>query len=206
MPGKSATGKTKKIPYYEHSWATKKDCCLSQKLFKCQPHRVPAKKLEPLVWTEFEKILDGEKFILELRERVKRLHAGNDAVKESERLKAKLYGLNSQIETLAERLSVLPKTVSAEPIFKQMEKLEQLKSEAKEKLQNVKSLNLDERLVPMETISGFRDIVKKALLENSDAIFRKKVLQKFVSRVEVDVDKVRIAWNMDFQIIVKIEV
>jgi len=197
MPGKSATGKTKKIPYYEHSWATKKDSCLSKKLFKCDPHRVPAQKLEPLVWGEFLKLLEDEKFILELREKVKSIHAGNDVVKDGERLKSKLYGLNSQIESLAERLAILPKTISPAPIFKQMEKLEQLKNETSAKLMNVKTIDLEQRLVPLETFSEFAGIVKKALTKNDDGALRKKVLQKFVSRVEVGVDKVRIAWNVD---------
>jgi site-specific DNA recombinase len=197
MPGKSATGKTKKIPYYEHSWATKKDSCLSKKLFKCDPHRVPAQKLEPLVWGEFLKLLEDEKFILELREKVKSIHANDDVVKDGERLKSKLYGLNSQIESLAERLAILPKTISPGPIFKQMEKLELLKNETSTKLMNVKTIDLEQRLVPFETFSEFAGIVKMALTKDDDGTLRKKVLQKFVSRVEVGVDKVRIAWNVD---------
>lgn len=40
---------------------------------------------------------------------------------------AKLYGVSSQLDALAERLSMLPKTVSATPIFKQMVKLASVK-------------------------------------------------------------------------------
>ena len=118
-------------------------------------------------------------------------------VKDGERLKSKLYGLNSQIESLAERLAILPKAISPAPIFKQMEKLELLKNETSTKLMNVKTIDLDQRLVPLETFSEFAGIVKMALTKDDDGGLRKKVLQKFVSRVEVGVDKVRIAWNVD---------
>ncbi len=50
MPGKSATGYSGKVGYHEHSWATKRDSTLSNKMFHCDPHRIPSKKLEPL-WT-----------------------------------------------------------------------------------------------------------------------------------------------------------
>ncbi len=55
MCGKSAHGNGGKIGYYEHSWATKKESCLTKKTFSCNPHRVLAKKLEPLV---IEKVLN----------------------------------------------------------------------------------------------------------------------------------------------------
>jgi hypothetical protein len=63
MPGKSATGRNGKIPYYEHSWATKRESCLTKKTFKCDPTRVQAKKAEALVWTEFCRLLENEELI-----------------------------------------------------------------------------------------------------------------------------------------------
>lgn len=58
---------------------------------------------------------------------MKAIHKNNDEESERGKLKAKLYGVSSQLDALAERLSMLPKTVSATPIFKQMEKLELVK-------------------------------------------------------------------------------
>jgi len=49
LTGKSAHGNGGKIPYYEHSWSTRRQSGLVKKVFDCKPHRVPAKKLEPLV-------------------------------------------------------------------------------------------------------------------------------------------------------------
>jgi hypothetical protein len=44
-----------------------------------------------------------------------------------QRLQAKLYGVNSQIEGLAERIAILPRTITPVPLFKQMEKIGPLK-------------------------------------------------------------------------------
>lgn len=197
MPGKSATGRVGKVAYYEHSWATKRDSCLAKKTFKCEPHRVLAYKLEPLVWNEFLKIIESEKLILELHAKVKKIHEENNSIKESAKLKSKLYGLNSQLEALAERLAILPSTVSPTHLFKQMEKVEAAKKEVEEKLLRIGSSDLNQRIVGLDTFSDFAQIVKKTLLENSDMNFRKMLLQKFIHRIEVGVDKVKIYWNLD---------
>jgi DNA invertase Pin-like site-specific DNA recombinase len=197
MPGKSATGRNEKVPYYEHSWATKRNSALTKKTFKCDPHRVPERVLGPLVWNEFLRLLQNDDFILSLREQVIKIHGENNSAKEYGKLKAKLYGLNSQLDALAERISILPKAVSPGPLFKQMEKIEGHKKEIEEQLLNTTEVDLDQRLVPMETFAEFREIIKKSLSENPDANVRKMILQKFVRRVEVGTDSVKIYWNVD---------
>lgn len=197
MPGKSATGRIGKVAYYEHSWATKRESCLSKKTFKCDPHRLQAKKIEPLVWSEFCKFLDSKEFISGLMEKVKAIHGQNDEEQERKRLKAKVCGLNSQLEALAERLALLPKTVSPIPLFKQMEKLELAKKEHEERLLEVKELNLDQRLVPLATFETFAKFASKSLKETTDFNVRRMILQKFIRRVEIGVDSVKIYWNLD---------
>ena len=98
---------------------------------------------------------------------------------------------------LAERIAILPKAVSAVPLFKQMEKIETHKKEIEEKLLSGTEVNLDQRLVPLETFSEFSKIVKKSLSEHPDANVKKMILQKFVRRVEIGSDSVKIHWNVD---------
>lgn len=57
MSGKSAHGNGGKIAYYEHSWATKTQSCLSKKVLSCEPHRILAKKIEPVVWADVKRLL-----------------------------------------------------------------------------------------------------------------------------------------------------
>jgi hypothetical protein len=158
---------------------------------------VQEKILGPQVWNEFLRLIENDQFILSLREKVKVLHSGNDSAKDYDRLKAKLYGLSSQLDSLAERIAILPKAVSPGPLFKQMEKIETHKNEIEEQLLSVRELNLDEKLIGLETFSEFRQIVKKSLSENSDMNIRKMILQKFIKRVEIGPDNVKIHWNVD---------
>lgn len=197
MPGKSATGRNGKVPYYEHSWATKRESCLSKKTFKCDPHRVQAKKIEPLVWEEFCRFLDSKEFILSLMEKVKALHGQNDEEQERKRLKAKIGGLSSQLDALGERLAILPKSVSPGPLFKQMEKLEAAKKEHQERLLEVKEMNLEQRLVSLETFESFANQAARTLKETTDFNVRRMILQKFIRRVEIGIDSVKIYWNLD---------
>ena len=197
MPGKSATGRNGKVPYYEHSWATKRNSTLTKKTFQCEPTRVQAKKAEALVWGEFCKFIEGKYFLLELQNKVKAIHKNNDEESERGKLKAKLYGVTSQLDALAERLSMLPKTVSATPIFKQMEKLELVKKELVEGLLKIKDLNIDERLVPIETFEKFAEFAGLTIKNNPDFNIRRSLLQKFVHRVEIGVDSIKIYWNLD---------
>ena len=123
LSGKSAWGKCKKIGYYEHRWSTRRNATLTKKTFDCgNPTRFLAKKLEALVVSEVEKLMTNESLAKELLSEARKIHENRQEPQEAERLKAQVYGFSSQLEALAERLSQLPKSVSAVPIFKQMEK------------------------------------------------------------------------------------
>ena len=60
-------------------------------------------------------------------------------------------------------------SVSAVPLFRQMEKIEAHLKEIEEMLLSGTEINLDQRHVPLETFSEFSKIVKKSLSENPDA-------------------------------------
>ena len=47
----------RKIAYYEHGWATKRQACLVKKVFACNPNRILAKRLKPAVWKELETLI-----------------------------------------------------------------------------------------------------------------------------------------------------
>jgi Recombinase zinc beta ribbon domain len=83
MPGKSATGRNGKVGYYEHSWATKRDSTLSKKIFRCEPHRIPSRIIEPLVWQEVVKFVTKRDFIEAIHKKVKALHEEIEAAPDS---------------------------------------------------------------------------------------------------------------------------
>jgi hypothetical protein len=67
LPGKTATGRSTRVFYYEHGWATKRNAALSKKFFDCEPRRVLANKIEPLVWQEVTSFLTSPKMLEEMR-------------------------------------------------------------------------------------------------------------------------------------------
>ena len=127
--GKSANGNGGKIPYYEHSWSTKRQACLNKKVFACNPNRVLSKKIEQFVWQRIEELLSQPEMAKSLIEQAKKEHESQSHVTEMDRLRNKIRGVEEQIEALAEHLTKIPKGVSPTPIFTQMQKLEATKEE-----------------------------------------------------------------------------
>lgn len=199
MPGKSAHGNAGKVGYYEHAWATKRDATLSKKLFKCEPHRVPSKRLEPLVWEKLSSFLADPGFMREILARVRKHHEANPLRKDQERLKSKITGIMSQLDALAERLAEIPKGVSAAPIFKQMERLEELKREHEENLGKLEmggKTSLD-RIVGLSTFEDFAFHYKRLIAKDATVPQRKQIVQKFIRKVEVGTETVKIHFIVD---------
>ncbi len=199
MPGKSATGNSGKVPYYEHAWATKRDSTLSKKLFKCEPHRVPARKLEPLVMDKFKSLICDQNMMKEMLKRVREKHEENPHRKDEERLKAKIYGITSQLDGLAERLSELPKTVSAAPIYKQMERLENIKEGYEKELEALKATgktSLD-RVVDLSKFDDFARHYRKYMTQEIASNELRQMVKKFIYKVEVGTETVKIHWIVD---------
>ncbi len=199
MPGKSATGNTCRVGYYEHSWATKRDATLTKKMFKCEPHRIPAKKLEPAAWTKLVEFLNDESFVSRVLEKVKKQHEVNPHRKDMERFKAKINGVASQIDALSERLAELPKGVSAAPIYKQLEKLQLINKDNEAALLGFKSGGIAsiDRIVGIDTFENFASHYRKMVTQTSDVTLKKQMIQKFVRKVEVGTDSFKIHYIVD---------
>jgi Recombinase/Recombinase zinc beta ribbon domain len=199
MPGKSATGRGGKVGYYEHAWGTKRDSTLSKKIFRCEPHRVPSKKLEPMIWEKVKSFVTEPDFIRDVFTRVIKQHEENPHQKDRERLKAKISGINSQIDALSERLSELPKTVSAQLIYKHMEKLQMIKVGYENdlvKLDQGGKTSFD-RIVGLETFNTFAHHYRQFVMKDAEFIQRKKLVKKFVKKVEVGTESVKIHFIVD---------
>ncbi|MFG1485612.1 recombinase family protein [Halobacteriovorax sp. RZ-1] len=196
MCGKSAHGNGGKIGYYEHSWATKRNSTLTKKIFNCEPKRVLAKKLEPLITEKVEAILFQDKFVRALFEKLKAKVKESSSVSEVNSLKAQIYGFNSQIDALAERLSELPKEVSATPIYKQMGNLEKRKSDAVELLDRLSDVPEMDFLVNLNDYQSFISDLRELWL-NAKSATKSKIIQRLIHKIEVGVDSVVVHYNVD---------
>jgi len=190
--GKSATGSTKKIPYYEHANATKRQSGLSKKFFKCQPVRFSANRAEEIVWQKVIEVLCMPKLAEELLKSARKQCENSKEDKEIKRIKARICGFKSQLDALAERLSQLPKTVSATPFFNQMEKLEYLKREDEERLGKLQS-NLQTQGHPAEfkDYQSFLTGLKK-LSEGAGHEVKMKIINALIHKVELSKEILKI--------------
>ena len=193
MCGKSAHGKTKKIGYYEHSWATKKESCLSKKAFSCEPHRVQAKKLEPLVIEKLTAYLTSESFskrILEMaQEKFKSRHKNDEARK----VRGRISAIEGQLEALAERLATIPKTVSAAPIFKQMEKLQNRKEELESALVDLnEGLHPEDKPIEFQSLKNLTAGLERIFKKDEKSELKTKIIQRLISKVEVGKESVKV--------------
>lgn len=198
LPGKTATGRSARVFYYEHGWATKRNAGLSKKLLTCEPKRVLANKIEPLVWQEVSRFLTSPKMLEEMRREIEAKNKDDEGLKERERLKAKISGLNSQLDALTERLSMLPKAVSPASFFKQMEKIELMKQELERKLldENKAFSVSPQRFVRPETFERFSDHWKWLLATASEEM-KKKIIHKYVRRIEIGKNEITINFLVD---------
>ena len=188
MCGKSAYGNGGKIGYYEHSWATKKESCLTKKTFSCNPHRVLAKKLEPLVLDKVQSYICNDDFALELLKRAKTRFKDQKKNNEATKLKARVQAVEGQLDALAERLSTIPTNISAAPIFNQMEILQNRKSELE-----TAYLATQEGFYPRDTPIEFESLkrltsgLEKLLNDDNKSELKAKIIQKLVSKIEIGI-------------------
>ena len=182
MVGKSAHGNSGKVPYYEHGWATKRDGCLVKPAFDCAPFRVQAKLLEPAVWEEVLKLFRDPTLSKALIIQAKR--AADERLGDSgqKRTETRISTVTQQIEVLAERLAELPKSISAAPIYSQMEKLQAVKAEEEARLRGLRSEqkihDLPAELTPYEALL-------RGLHQLKDESTRTKIIEALIHEVEI---------------------
>lgn len=186
MVGKSAHGRHEKIGYYEHSWATKRNSTLTEKIFRCEPQRILAKKLEPFVIEKTRELLMSDELAKELIRIANEAFEQGSPKKEMDRLKAGVYGYNSQLEALAERLGELPKNVNPRPIFTQMEKIEGLKRAAEERIYEIEAS--DAVLERPAALGDYKEFLKylRGIFESTPSSeIKSEIIKRIFSRIDI---------------------
>ena len=186
MSGKSAHGRNRKVPYYEHAWATKHQAALSKRIMQCDPHRIQAEKIEPLVWQEVKKFLSVEDTTRQLLALAENMRPKDERKADEEKLRKKAQALDLQMEALAERITRLPKGVDERIFMNQMAKLQEAKNVADTNLAEIANRPPSEEVVAFNDFSTFtshlRDLVAKA--DHAPEI-QTAIIKKLVHRIEV---------------------
>ncbi len=144
-----------------------------------------------------KKIILDKNFAGKLLDQTKLLYDNNSALKEKDGLKAKLHGIETQLDALAERLTQLPKSVSGKPFFKQMEKLEAGKIEIEEKLFRLKDTGqIQDPSVALKTYEAFRESLKILVNDGFTGDTKMALIRRLVHKVRVKPDGIEIEYYM----------
>ena len=139
MCGKSAHGRNRKYPYYEHGWASVRGSTHIKELFKCNPHRVPANRIEEAVTNNVKELLTKPDFAQTLLDKAHQAHRKRMEASEVKEYQRKICGYKGQLEALVERISDLPQDISPLPFYRKMRKIEELKQQSEEALREAKT-------------------------------------------------------------------
>ncbi|MEI7974032.1 MAG: zinc ribbon domain-containing protein [Bdellovibrio sp.] len=202
MTGKSAHGSSGKIPYYEHGWSQKQQAFSQERKFLCKPYRVQAKKLEPHVWQKITSLLSNPTIAENLLKRARELHGSSAAILEEEKLKKRIVDTKLKLESLAEHLSRIPKEVSADPIFKQMQKLELEKNLLEAQLADFRKENSPSDMP--SSLSDYRSLCR-FLRDNfnteASAEIKSQITRTLVHKIEIQQNSYKIFFYTGSEII-----
>jgi site-specific DNA recombinase len=185
MAGKSAHGKLEKIAYYEHTWAMKAQSGLSKKVFTCEPHRILAKRIEPVVWQEVKAFLLSPEMAKAVFSEAKEKAASAKGVNESDKLKRKIGGVKSQIEALAERVGLLPKGIDPGVLFDQLAKLQRLKLDFETELAKQAIEMPKDQPLAVDDFKAFTKGLRALIEKEDDPVVRGHLIQSLVKRIDV---------------------
>jgi site-specific DNA recombinase len=193
LSGKSAHGNGGKIAYYDHAWAAKIECAKGVKGQRCDPQRVLANKLEPIVWSAVRDFLLVHEFFTEILLEAQSISELATPKSEIERKLNKIYEINMQLEALSERLGLLPKSVNPKHVFDQMEKLSLQKQALEDQVKTLKSKSSEEKTpVNVDDYETFRLLIKDLLENEADPNIKTSVIQKVVHKIIVKKDEVEV--------------
>ena len=187
MSGKSAHGKAGKVGYYEHIKTARMQSGNPEKLQTHNPHRVPAIKLEPVVWQEVKNFVLSAAFARDLLERAKLMQEAKNHTDELSKLRQKVKLTENQIEVLAERIATLPKDLDLKPLLHQLIKLQQTKTdwEAELRIQENEKPKVDEP-VCFEDLQSFRRGLKSLIEKGEkDKDVQTAIIKKVVHKITI---------------------
>lgn len=197
LAGKSANGNGGMIPYYEHAWQTKKQAYLKEKKYECMPNRVLSKVIDQRVWEEVVNVLTQPSLSKSLVVESQEFHSKHSHLPEKDKIRTKIGGVEKQLEALAEHLTNIPKNVSPQYVFGQMEKLEKIKQDLELQVRRLDKANgTGEVPVGIKTYQAFLETLNLRLRNHDDSVFRRKVVERLIQKIDLLPNGFNIHWIM----------
>lgn len=188
LSGKSATGKTKKIPYYEHIWALKQQANQLGKVKLCGSHkRIMAGRIEPLIWRDVKAFLTDKKVAGELLVKAHKARPADNQASKRAKLEAALRKEGDRIEALMERIADLPKGLDPKAFYDQLARIQEKKTglEGELEVANDVAPAADE-WISLESLTKFTEGLRTVLDKgDQNPELQAAIIRKIVHRIEV---------------------
>ncbi len=165
----------------------------SEKSKRCDPQRVLAEKLEPIVWKAVKDFLLVPEFFTEILLEAQNQSELQTSKQDIERKQNKIYEINMQLDALSERLGLLPKSVNPKHVFDQMERLSVQKDGLEKDVAELKRNNERENVaVGIADFNQFKAVVVDLLENENDPVVKTAIIQKMVHKIIVKTEEVEI--------------
>lgn len=187
LVGISAHGATTKVPYYGHSVQIKREQTLDEKSHRCNPFRVPGRKLEERVWKEVLSLIESPKHREPLFNAVQRLSESKPAQRQTEKLENELRAVEGKLANLAKRIADLPEGVPAHALYDEMKRLAENQARLKEEIHESRRRGDDQRLASAADFDRLLGKLRNQLTELLPET-KRRIIQTLIHKVVVTKD------------------
>ncbi len=194
--GKSAHGRAGKIAYYEHAHFAKTQSLLVTKGLTCDPKRILAYKIEPVVWEDVKRLLTDEAYARMIFEDAKLISKAvtNDSLILKLNHKIKLNSAHT--ESLVKRIAVLPEGLDAKPFYDEIKNLQEDSLRLRTELEVFKSKNYSQnRNLSFEDFQKFTVNLKTLAETETRPEAKAAIIRKIVSSIHVTPDGIEIQYH-----------
>jgi site-specific DNA recombinase len=187
MCGKSSTGGSGKVGYYEHIKVTLLQSSRRERIAKHDPHRVPSEKVEPIAWQETKRFVLSDEYANDLLKRARLMQETRNQDDEALKLRARVKHLGKQIEAFAERIGALAHEMDASPLFDELKRLQKAKIDAEAGLVELeRNQPLSDEPVGFESLHIFRKGLKKLIEKGEkDKMTQTAIIRKVVHKISI---------------------
>lgn len=184
--GVSAHGATTKVPYYGHGTQLKNETVLNTTLTRCNPYRVPGRKIEERVWHEVLAIIESPTHRKPLFEAILKLSECKTNQLEIKQKNIELIRTTEMLANLAHRIAELPRAVPAEDLYAEMRRLGDVKTRLEEEISKERLQGQSHQLATEGQYNRLLEKLKNQISEgNVSHEIKRKIIHALVHKVVV---------------------
>lgn len=193
--GKSAHGAKRKVGYYEHGWKYRKNYCKTDAMHNCKsPVRFNAEKVHEIVLEKVTELLNDEKRAMKLLSRAHKLDKKDPIKADIRRFQNQRANIDRKLEVITERITELPKEVSAKTLYSKMGRLQKQRDEVclliEDKKRELKGLV--QKPATKDSWREFLQVFSKIFQTHLSIDDQTKLLKTLIHKIEIGENDLKI--------------